>query len=77
MASHHSRAEASALCAVPWAASSGDHTDSGYVGYLQPHPTHSPETGPQRSGPDNTLLVLRCPKLRRVDAWAWRGEDEA
>lgn len=53
------------LQAVPWAASSGDHTESGYLGYLQPHPRHSQETGPQRSGPDNTLSVLKCLSLGR------------
>ena len=66
--------------AVPWvqrvsrAASSGDRAESGYLGYLPPHLTQSLETGPQRSGPDNILHVLRCPELRGVGAWAWRGE---
>lgn len=73
---HQSGAEAAALRAVPWArwfswaASSGDHAESSYLGYLQPHLTHSPETGPQCSGPDNILRVLRCPEHLRVDAWA-------
>lgn len=37
-------------------------TESGYLGYLPPRLTHSLETGPQRSGPDNVLRVLRCPE---------------
>ena len=44
------------LHAVPWAwrfswaASSGDRAESGYLGYLQPHLTHSPETRPSILG---------------------------
>lgn len=29
--------------------SSGDGTETGYLGYLQPLQAHSPETGPRRS----------------------------